>query len=93
MEVWIAPVRFGNKVSEPLDGIIWLCVVSTSFLCIPLLKNWCEEISRSGVAFPDGSKFGDEILYNGAKPRMKESKFCRGEKDVSCILQQVSGQA
>ena len=92
MEVWIAPVWLRDEVSKPLDGIIWLFVVAASFLHSPLLDDWCEEISRSGVAFPDGSKFWDEVLYDGTKPGMEEPQLCGGEKDVSCVLRQMSDQ-
>lgn len=93
MEVWIAPVWLRDEVSKPLDGIIWLFVVAASFLHSPLLDDWCEEISRSGVAFPDGSKFWDEVLYDGTKPGMEESDFGRGEKYTSRVLWQVSERA
>ncbi len=92
MEVWIAPVWFRDKIPQPLDGIIWLFVIAASFLHFPLLDDWCEKISRSGVAFPDGSKFGDEVLYDGTKPGMEEPQLCGGEKYVFRVLRQVSEQ-
>ena len=58
-----------------------------------LLNDRSEEFSRSGVAFPDCSKFWDEVLYDGTKPGMEESDFFRGEKCTSRVLWRVSEQA
>lgn len=92
MEMGVVLVRFWYKISQPLDGIIWLFVVSTSFMNFSLLNNRSEEFPRSGVAFPDCSKFWDEVLYDGTKPGMEEPQLCGGEKDVSCVLRQMSDQ-
>lgn len=93
MEMGVVLVRFWYKISQPLDGIIWLFVVSTSFMNFSLLNNRSEEFPRSGVAFPDCSKFWDEVLYDGTKPGMEESDFGRGEKYTSRVLWQVSERA
>lgn len=90
MEVGIIFVLFWDKISQPLDGIIWLFVIFISFLNCSLLNDRSEKFPRFGVALPDGSKFWYKVLYDGAKPWMKESEFCRGEKDVSRVLSRVS---
>ena len=73
MEVGVILVGFWYKISQPLDGIIWLFVVSSFFTNLSLLNNRIKELTRSCVTFPDYSKLGDEVLYDGAKPGMEES--------------------
>ena len=90
MEVGIVSGLFRGKISQPFDGIVWLFVIATSFEDFSLPNDRSEELPRRVVALPDGSKLGDEVLYDRAKPRMKESEFRRGEEDVFRVLWRVS---
>ena len=91
MEVCGAPVWLGNDVAKPFDGVVGLFVVFDAaslilFLGFSLLDERCEELARSSVAGPDGEELGDELLNDGAEPRVEVPEFRRGEENVFRVL-------
>ena len=92
VEVSGAPVWLRNDVAKPFDGVVGLFVLFDAaslvllFLGFSLLDERREELARSSVAGPDGEELGDEMLNDGAEPRVEESEFRRGEEDVFCVL-------
>ena len=92
MEVSRAPVRLGNDVAKPFDGVVGLFVLFDAaslilfFLGFSLLDEGGEELARASVAGPDGAELGDEMLSNRTEPRVEEAEFRRGEEDVFRVL-------